>query len=147
MSYQFKLEALRRYRKHQEEVRQKELANANKIRDQIAKELEIKIARRQKSERDLNAKQRSDATAAIMSLYESFLAKISTEIELQRQKVAAAEKICDQKRNNLLAAMQKKKAIERIKEKDFENYMANLEQKEAKFINEIAINRFALNQK
>jgi flagellar protein FliJ len=147
MGYQFKLESLRRYRQFQEEAQQKELAEANKIRDQIVNELQKKIAVRHQTEQDLKAQQGANATAPLISLYESFLMKISADIKLQRKKVIAAEKMCRQKRDGLLVAMQKKKTLERIKEKDFETYLAALEHKEAQFINELAINRFALTQK
>ena len=99
------------------------------------------------SEEDLKSQQRLNATAPMIALYESFLRKMSADILLHRKKILEAEKICDDKRRNLMNTMKKKKALERIKEKDFENYLATLERKEAKFINEIALNRFALNQK
>lgn len=147
MGYQFKLEALRRYRQFQEEARQKELSDAIKIYDQFVKEMQLKVDRRKEIEQELKTQQSTNATAPMISLYESFLRKISTDIRFQRKKVADAEKRCDEKRINLMNAMQKRKALERIKEKDLNDYLSALEQKEAKFINEMALNRFALNQK
>ncbi len=147
MGYQFKLEALRNYRQYQEETRQKELAEADQIRQQIAGELKLLLIKQHETEQDLKTHQKENAAAPMMALYSSYLKKITAEIALQRQKVATAEATCKKKRDDLLLAMQKRKALERIKEKDFEKYMATLEHKEAKFINEMAINRFALNQK
>jgi flagellar FliJ protein len=147
MGYQFKLEALRNYRQYQEETRQKELAEADQIRQQIAGELKLLLIKQHETEQDLKTHQKENAAAPMMTLYASYLKKITAEIALQRQKVATAEATCKKKRDDLLLAMQKRKALERIKEKDFEKYLATLEHKEAKFINEMAINRFALNQK
>ncbi len=147
MGYHFKLEALRNYRQYQEEIKQKELAEADQIRQQIVDELKMKIIKQHETEQNLETHQKENAAAPMMALYASYLKKISAEITLQRQKLAAAEAMCKKKRDDLLLAMQKRKALERIKEKDFEKYMATLEHKEAKFINEMAINRFALNQK
>ena len=147
MGYQFKLEALRNYRQYQEEARQKELAEADQILNRIIKELETKLKKRQQSEHNLEMHQKEDAAAPLKTLYDNYLRKIMAEIDLQRQKVAAAKERCEEKREALLLAMQKRKALERIKEKDFEKYLATLEHNEAKFINEMAINRFALNQK
>lgn len=147
MAYQFKLEALRRYRQFQEELQQKELSDAIKIHDQIVNEMQMKVGQRTKTEQELKTHQCTNATAPLISLYENYLKKMDADIDLQRQKVVAVKEMCDEKRNQLLDAMKKRKALERIKEKDFEKYLTTLERKEAAFVNEIAINRFAINQK
>lgn len=147
MGYQFKLEALRRYRQFQEETQQKELSIANMIRDQIQSELERKLSTLKKTEMDLAAHQNKDAASPLLTLYENFLKRTHAEIQLQRKKVIAAEKTCAQKRGALMEAVKKRKVLDRIKEKDLERYLADLEHKESKFINEMAINRFALQQK
>lgn len=147
MGYQFKLEALRRYRQFQEEAIQKEFSEAIKIKELIVNEMNKKRIRRADIEKDLKMQQRDNQTAAKIALYERYLRKINEEIQLEGRKVVEAEKMCDEKRQKLMNAMKKRKAIEKIKEKDFEKYLATLEHKEAKFINEIALNRFALNQK
>lgn len=147
MQYQFKLEALRRYRKFQEDTIQKEFSDAIKIKDQIINEMNEMLKRRTDVEKDLKMQQSDNQTAEKNALYERFLRKINDEILLERRKVIQAEKMCDEKRRLLMNAMKKRKAIDKIKEKDLDNYLATLEHNEAKFINEIALNRFALNQK
>lgn len=147
MTYRFKLEALRRYRKFQEEERQKAFSDSAKHRDRMVAEMDKKVAKRNETEKELNAQKNMNTNAQQILLFENFIKKISTDISVQRKKVAEAQMVCEEKRDLLMDAMKKRKALERIKEKDFERYMATLELKEAKFINEIAINRFALNQK
>lgn len=147
MRYQFKLEALRRYRKFQEDAIQKKFSDAMKIKDQIINEMNNKLKQRSDVEKDLKAQQCDKQTAAKNALYERFLRKINEEILLERRKVVEAEKLCDEKRRMLLNAMKKRKAIDKIKEKDLDEFLSSLEHKEAKFINEIALNRFSLNQK
>ena len=43
--------------------------------------------------------------------------------------------------------MQKRKTLEKLKEKGFKVYLQELDQEEQKFINEMAISRFNMNPK
>jgi flagellar FliJ protein len=146
MRYHFKLEALRQYRQFQEDKLQKELAEAVRFRDQLDQMLDHQLAMRAQAESDLEKRQVESTTGPQMAVYESYLKRIGKQIEQQRVKVEQADKLCLQRRTLLLAAVQKRKALDRLKEQDYEAYLADLNQKEQKFINEMAINRFALKQ-
>ncbi|MGD9187378.1 MAG: flagellar export protein FliJ [Desulfobacteraceae bacterium] len=146
MRYQFKLEALRQYRQFQEDKLQKELAEALRFRDHLARMLDDQLAMRDRTESDLERLQAESTTGPNMTVYESYLKCIGKQIEQQRVKVEQADKLCLERRTVLLAAVQRRKALDKLKEKDYETYLADLNQKEQKFINEMAINRFALKQ-
>jgi flagellar FliJ protein len=146
MRYQFKLEALRQYRQFQEDKLQKELAEALRFRDHLARMLDDQLAMRDRTESDLERLQAESTTGPNMTVYESYLKCIGKQIEQQRVKVEQADKLCLERRTVLLAAVQKRKALDKLKEQDYETYLADLNQKEQKFINEMAINRFALKQ-
>ena len=145
MGYNFKLEALRQYRNFQEDIKKKELAQAQRDRDQEIEYLDTLIDKRYQLEQDLKSEQQNSTNGPHMALYDQYLTRISDEITKQRQKLEDAETRCKQKMGNLLQAMQHRKTIEKLKEKDFHTYMESLNQTEQKFINEIAINQFARN--
>lgn len=147
MSYQFKLEALRRYRRHQEESKQKDLAEAQRVRDEAVDILNHYLDMRDQTEEDLKNKQQESATGPHMALYDSFFKKLSEDIRAQRLEVEKFEQLCTRKREALLIAMQKRKTLEKLKEKGLSAYLDNLNHEEQKFINEMAINRYNLNQR
>jgi flagellar FliJ protein len=146
MQYHFKLEALRQYRQFLEDKFHKELSEALRFRDHLAQVLDNQLAMRDQAESDLDRLQDQSTTGPQMAVYESYLKRIGRQIEQQRLEIEQADKLCLERRTVLLAAVQKRKALDKLKERDYEAYMADLNQKEQKFINEMAINRFALKQ-
>lgn len=142
MDYRFKLEALRQYRSFQEESQQKEMAEARRLRDQEAAMLDELTGLRVETEKDLKAQQQGCTTGSSLVIYHNYLNKLTSDIHVQKNKLADAEKHLDKKREALLLAMQKRKTLDKLKEKDQKAYVENLNIEEEKFINEIAINRF-----
>ena len=147
MDYQFKLEALRRYRTYQEEFRQKEMADAQRLRDHEKSALDVLIALREKTEKDLRALQTKQTTGPHLSIYGNYLDKIASDIFAQKFKLAEAQKKFEQKHAALLVAVQKRKTLEKLKQKGLKAYFEKLNSEEAKFINEMAINRFTMKQR
>jgi flagellar FliJ protein len=147
MDYRFKLEALRKYRVFQEEARQKEMAEALRLRDQEVEILADLINLRDKTEKELKSKQNGRITGPYLSIFSNYLNRLASEIFAQQHKVADAEKNLDKSREVLLVAMQERKTLDKLKEKGFKEYMEKLNREEEKFINEMAISRFNFNQK
>lgn len=125
---------------------QKELSEALRFRDHLARVLADQIEMRKQTEMDLERQQSQATTGARMAVYENYLKRISDQIRQQHDKVEQADKICLERRKVLLGAVQKRKALDKLKEQDYKAYLADLNQKELKFINEMAINRFASKQ-
>ena len=147
MAYQFKLEALRRYREFEEERLQKELAEAQRVAEQTRTVLNGHIAMRQKIEDDFRkTRQGGEETAGRAGMYRSYLQRLAGEIVLHHGKVLSAEKVCTDARDALLEAMKKRKALDRLKEKGEQAFLAELNSEEQKFISEMAINRYTLKQ-
>ena len=147
MDYRFKLEALRQYRSFQEETRQKEMAEAQRLRDREAAILDGLNSMRDKTEQDLKAQQKGRTTGPSLAIYHNYLNKLASDIRTQKIKLVDAEKKLDEKRDALLLAMQKRKTLDKLKEKSQKAYFENLNSEEEKFINEMAINRFSAKQK
>jgi flagellar export protein FliJ len=142
VEHRFKLEALRQYRSSQEESRQKEMAGAQRVRDHEAAVLAELTALRDNAEKDLKSQQEGSTTGPRLTIYNNYLNKLASDIFAQKFKLADAEKMLAKKREALLLAMQKRKTLEKLKEKSQKAYIQNLNSDEAKFINEMAINRF-----
>ncbi len=142
MSFKFRLEALRRYRNFQEDTLQKELAEAQRNRDLEIDRLQSLLDKRSRTEDSLKREQQKSTSGSHMTLYDSYLKRLAAEIADQDKRIRQADAICDQKMQELLKAMQDRKTIDKLKEKDLQAYMDTLNQNEQKFLNEIAINQF-----
>lgn len=145
MSFKFRLEALRRYRRFQEGLIQKELSQSQRDRDLEIDRLQLLMDNRSRAEEDLRRQQESCSNGPHMALFGTYLQRLTGEIAEQQIRVKQAEAECNEKMQALLEAMHNRKSIDRLKEKDLRAYMENLNQTELKFINEIAINQFTRN--
>jgi len=142
MAYQFKLEALRRFREHQEETKQKKLAEAQMDLEADLNRLGEYLAQRERTGEDLQQCQQQSATGRQIAVYLNYLQKLNRDIEQQQDIVARKRQVCEAARQEVLEAMKKRKALEKLKEKSLQRYLENLDHEEEKFIGEMAINRF-----
>jgi len=136
--HQFKLEALLNHRRHQEEVCQKELAQTERLLTDEKGRL-----RRQKSEhreniQQLQAKQKASINVSDIILAVNFIQQLSKKIEDQTQCVREATKTVNQKRNELIMIVKKRKTLEKLKEKECLVYQKKMMQNERKLMDELA---------
>jgi len=144
--YKFKLESLLHHRRYQEEILQKELADL-KIR--LDAEKQKLRALRQKKRRhllQLQKKQSDGRLAFEIKLYIDFLATLATEIDAQTQNVLKALRHFNQKRQELIEALKKRKTLDRLKEKGSQAYQQEQLKKERHIMDEIASHQFNLKQ-
>lgn len=144
MGYQFKLEALRRYRQFQETELQRELADTLRLKDQALSLLNSYESQLEQTRKELYRQQGDSIQGAQLAIFPRYLEKITTAISEQQLNIEAIEKQSEAVREALLEAVQKRKTLEKLKEKGLNAYLANLSFEEQKFINEMAINRFNL---
>lgn len=147
MDYRFNLEALRQYRTYQEEACQKEMAEAQRIRNQEASLLEDLFALRDKTENDLKNMQQKRITGPQLAIYNNYLDQVASDIFAQKFKLSNAQKEFEKKRDALLDAMQQRKTLDKLKEKGLKAHLEQLSHEENKFINEMAISRHAAKQR
>jgi flagellar FliJ protein len=79
-------------------------------------------------------------------LCQTFLERLSKEIEQQRRKVCEAKFKVDSARNELIEAVKKREVLEKLKEKGLEAYTHKLAKNEQDCLNETAVIRFYHNQ-
>lgn len=140
--FKFNLEPLLNQRRYQEEVLQKELA-ALKIR-LVAEKDKLRALRQKKRKtvQQLQEKQTEGRQASEIKLYVDFIDQLSKEMETQKHSVLEADRNFKLKRQDLIAAMKKRKTLDRLKEKGRQVYEREQLKKERSFMDEIAGHQF-----
>lgn len=141
--HRFKLEALLNHRRHQEEVCQKELAQAERL---LADEKGC--LRRQKTEKrdhiqKLQIKQKEKINVSDIILSVNYIQQLSDKIEEQKNCVREASQKVNQKRQELIVIVKKRKTLEKLKEKDRLAYQQKMMRNERKLMDEVASTRHA----
>jgi flagellar FliJ protein len=140
--YQFNLESLLNHRRYQEEILQKELAGS-KIRLAAEKDkLWILRQKKRKYVQQLQEKQTDGRPVSEIKLFVDFVEQLAKEMEVQRQNVLHAERDLNLKRQDLIAAMKKRKTLDRLKEKSLQAYEHEQLKKERSFMDEVASRQF-----
>ncbi len=139
--YQFKLQALLNHRRHQEEVCQKELAEAQRDLSDAQEKLKGIKKDRRDNIRKLKAKQTERHNASNVLIFINYIDQLSRDLDAQVQEVNLASQYVTEKRDNLIAIMKKRKTLEKLKEKEWLEYQKNMMQAERKFNDEVAATR------
>ena len=139
--YQFKLQALLNHRRHQEEVCQKELAEAQ--RDLSAAKEKLGGLKKEKLENihQLHARQEKRHNASKVLMFTNYIEQLSRDIKAHKQLVEQASQTVTRRRDRLIAIMKKRKTLEKLKQKEWLAYQQRMMQTERKFNDEVAANR------
>jgi len=140
--YKFSLESVLNHRKLIEDIFQKELAAVKELLSEEKKKLGAYKEKEKRGLEKLRLKQMEDIIIPEILSYLTFLEQLSGELETQKERVLEVEEKLDQKREDLIEALKKKKILEKIKEKGWKEYRQELIKGEQDFLNELAINRF-----
>ncbi len=139
----FKLEPLLRYRKLQQELLEKALAEAQRRLDEECGKLgefQNRQAAATRSFRQLQGYNGLDGTSA--QAYTEYLALMQDAIERQQACIEEARREVRQKRFELQAAARKKKMIDKLKERHWQRDMQHLRHRERLFFDDVATNTF-----
>ncbi len=141
--FNFKLETVLQHRRRIEEDCQRKLAAAladlaiekrglagiEKSRDQGREEFQQKL--------------KSNMTASEMLLYRRYLERLAFDIADQKRLVAAAAQLFEKRRTELVAALKKRKVLDKLKEKQMTAAAKKGLKQERDFMNEMAVIRHA----
>jgi len=136
--YRFKLEALLSHHRHQEEVCQKELAQAGRRLSDERELLERKKREKQENLEILQTKKKESTTVSDIMFHINYIRQLSKDIEDQAVHTHNTAKLVDQKREELISIMQKHKILEKIKHKERLAYQRKSMQVERKLMDELA---------
>jgi flagellar FliJ protein len=140
--YQFNLEPLLNHRRYQVEVLQKELADLKIRLDAEKDKLWLLRQKKRKTLMLLQEKQTDGRPASEIKLYIDFVEQLSKKMEAQQQNVLEAERNFSLKRQDLVAAMKKRKILDRLKEKGLQAYEQEQLKKERNLMDEVAAHQF-----
>jgi flagellar FliJ protein len=143
--YRFNLEPLLNHRRYQEEILQKELAGL-KVR-LVAEKDKLWLLRQKKRKymQQLQGKQTDGRPASEIKLFVDFVYQLSKETVIQKQNVLEAERNFNKKRQDLIAAMKKRKTLDRLKKKGLQANEEKQFKEERSLMDEVASRQF--NQK
>jgi flagellar FliJ protein len=144
--YKFHLESLLNHRKFLEESIQRDLALAKRQLGLEEGEMERLVRMEHQVAFDLKQKQQAMMNAHEFLLCQTFLERLSKEINQQHQKVCEAQFKVDATRNDLIEAVKKRETLEKLKESGLEAYTRKLLKNEQDCLNETAVIRFYHNQ-
>ena len=140
--YRFNLEPLLNHRRYQEEILQRDLADLKKQLAAEKNKLRSLKKKMRKYLQHLNQKQKEGHCASEIKLFFDFVDHISKETRAQHQKVAGEEQRFFLKREELISAMKKRKALEKLKAKGWQAYQQKQLKKERDFMDEVAGRQF-----
>lgn len=142
--FRFRLESVLNYRRTIEENLLKELSE---LRRQLSLEedrLKMMIFEKDRHINDLGSLQKGGVTLQIedIKLYFSYLNGLEIKIKNQADIIKKCQDRVDKKLAEVVDAMKNRKILEVIKERGYREYTREINLKEQRLLDEIAVNRF-----
>jgi len=81
---------------------------------------------------------RQHLSVELLAVEQTYLSALEERIEQQRQRVAEAEKVLEEKRQALIGAQRERKTLERLREKQYEEWRQEWLRTEQKALDELA---------
>lgn len=136
MGYNFKLEKVLNYKETMEDFKKAEYGDVNQ---KLNKEEQILFDYNLRKQNLVNDKTNSSGKTNIASLklYNNYLQDISKNIEKQEDIVDETKEELAKVKEELMVAMQEKKSFEKLKEKDYIEFIDESKKKEDKIIDGI----------
>lgn len=139
--YRFRLETLLRRRKQIEDRRQTELSAQQVAFDQASRTLDRFELLRSKVQGQLKHKLARCTTIADLITFQTYLHRLSDELDEQKKVVATAQQKVEEKQAQLIDAMKSRKILDKLKEKESLAHGQRIMKIEQNFMNEVAGNR------
>ena len=142
MAFHFKLEQVLTYRRNLEEQAQLNLAKEKTILDNFKMQLATLTTERCAFIDSLEERKKKSVPAAEYSFRMECIEKKEAEIEEQNSVVAKQKRIMEKARFALFERVKERKVIEKLREKDLQEYTKESIRKEQKELDEKATIRF-----
>jgi flagellar FliJ protein len=140
--YRFNLESLLNYRRYQEEILQKELADFKNQLVTLEQQLRQLIQARRKNSLELHQRQKKGGTVTDLIMYFRYLDRLTADIERQKRLVGQAKKQFELKRREFLDIVKKRKTLEKLAEKGLKAFQQQQLKRERDLLDEVATTRF-----
>jgi flagellar protein FliJ len=140
--FKFKLQPVLDQRQKKEDILKKELAEKKLLFEQekiVTEGLKSKLSDARQEFRD---KQKDHPKASEAASYILFFDRVEREIEFQIMKLTELVAEVNKAQERLMEAMKEKKIIEKLRDKQIEEYQAEVNRQEQVFIDEISTVRY-----
>ena len=139
--FTFRLETVLQHRRRIEEECQRKLAAA--VADLAVEKRDLAGIEnsRDRGREEFQQKLKSNMTASEMVLYQRYFEQLALDIADRKRKVAAAAQLFEKRRTELVAALKKRKVLEKLKEKQMAAAAKKELKREQDFMNEMAVVR------
>jgi flagellar FliJ protein len=136
--YKFDLEPLLNHRRYQEEILQKELADSKKHLAEEQHKLQSIKQKRRKYSHELHQRQKRDGTVSDLIMYFRYIQRLAADLDNQKRQVVLAKKQFNQKREELVEMMKKRKTLEKLKENGYRAFQQKMLKTERDLMDEVA---------
>jgi flagellar FliJ protein len=136
MGYTFKLEKVLNYKETMEDFKKAEYGDVNQKLNREEKILYDYNLRKQNLVKDKSDSSKK-TNIGNLKLYNNYLQEISKNIEKQEDIIDETKEELAKVKDELMVAMQEKKSFEKLKEKDYNEYIDESKKKEDKIIDGI----------
>ncbi|MGB5620430.1 MAG: flagellar export protein FliJ [Desulfobacterales bacterium] len=143
VGFNFRLETILQHRRRIEEDCQRKLAAALADLAEEKRGLARIEATRDRYREELQQKLKNNMTASEMLLFQRYLDQLAVGIADQKTKVAVAAQLFEKSRTELVAALKKRKVLDKLKEKQIAVAAKKELKQEQDFMNEVAVTRHA----
>ncbi|MFH2055220.1 MAG: flagellar export protein FliJ [bacterium] len=140
--FQFRLQKLLQLRQHRKLERQKKLAKAERLRRVEEAHLESLGQRLEREQQRPRANQDGSLNVSLLQQSVRYQERLKQDQGVQKQMVARARENEARRREELLAAAIKEKVFLKLRERRQDQYHADLERRDQKETDEIAIQQF-----
>lgn len=142
--FRFRLESVLNYRRTIEENLLKELSEGRRQLSLEEDRLKMMIFEKDRHINDLGSLQKGGVTLQIedIKLYFSYLNGLEIKIKNQGDIIKKCQERVDKKLVEVIDAMKNRKILEVIKERGYREYTREINLKEQRLLDEIAVNRF-----
>lgn len=146
MGFHFRFETLSKVRKIRQDLALQEFSKAQKHCLELEALKQRTVSLRETAQQELMDKMDKGIKALDVKSYDHYLLYLEKETERLEKQAIQARKVLEEKRQNLLKAKRESKAMDRLREIDFERYKTDQARKDMRFIDEIAIQRHGRRQ-
>lgn len=145
--FKFRLENVLALRTRIEQDKKRDLALVNK--ELVEATHKIGLFKGVVNQTSLKMKEKTKDTVDVAQVmfFNSYILQLKQLIQFQHQKVHEINQRLEEKRKILAVATQNRKIIEKLKEKQYDEFMKNAERQEQLFIDDIAISKYIRDRK
>lgn len=140
--FKFRLESVLKQREANERRLLREYAAARRALQVEEDELARRVHSREAAAARLREELTGRCRATELTALECFLECVAIDIRRQEARVEAAREIAEAKRLETIEAGKERKLVERLREKEWERYLAEYRRDEQKFLDEVGGSRF-----